>query len=143
MKNILVTGGAGFIGGNFIYYSRKKHPECRIVCMDCLTYAGNIKTLEPLMNSESFRFVKVDITDRENVFKIFEEENFDAVINFAAESHVDRSIKDPSVFLTTNILGTQVLLDAVNQFGVKRFHQVSTDEVYGDLPLDRPDLFYT
>ena len=143
IKNILVTGGAGFIGSNFIFYSFRKHPDCRIVCMDCLTYAGNIKTLEPLMQKENFRFVRTDITDRESVFKIFEEENFDAVINFAAESHVDRSIKDPSVFLTTNVLGTQVLLDAVNKFGVKRYHQVSTDEVYGDLPLDRPDLFFT
>lgn len=143
IKNILVTGAAGFIGSNFVFYSLKKHPECRIVCMDCLTYAGNIKTLEPLMDRDNFRFVKVDITDRQSVFKVFQEENFDAVINFAAESHVDRSIKNPSVFLTTNVLGTQVLLDAVNEFSVGRFHQVSTDEVYGDLPLDRPDLFFT
>ena len=143
MKKILVTGGAGFIGSNFIFYMFKKHPDYKIICMDCLTYAGNIHTLKPVMKKNNFRFVKVDITDRENVFKIFEEEKIDIIVNFAAESHVDRSIKNPSVFLTTNILGTQVLLDAANKFGVERYHQVSTDEVYGDLPLDRPDLFFT
>lgn len=143
IKTILVTGGAGFIGSNFIFYMFKKHPDYRIICMDCLTYAGNIHTLKPVMEKDNFRFVKVDITDRESVFKIFEEEKIDIIVNFAAESHVDRSIKNPSVFLTTNILGTQVLLDAANKFGVERYHQVSTDEVYGDLPLDRPDLFFT
>ena len=111
--------------------------------MDSLTYAGNLNTLKPLLEKENFRFTKTDITDREEVFKIFEEENFDVVVNFAAESHVDRSIRNPSVFLKTNIIGTQVLLDATNEFKVKRYHQVSTDEVYGDLPLDRPDLFFT
>lgn len=143
MKNILVTGGAGFIGSNFIYYLLKKHPDYRAVCIDKLTYAGNLETLEAALSQPNFRFVKADITDREAVFSLFEEENFDAVVNFAAESHVDRSIDNPGVFLMTNIIGTQTLLDACNKFGVKRYHQVSTDEVYGDLPLDRPDLFFT
>lgn len=143
MKKILVTGGAGFIGSNFIFYMFAHHSDISIVCMDSLTYAGNIHTLEPLTNRDNFKFVQVDITDRDSVFDVFEKEEFDAVVNFAAESHVDRSIKNPSVFLKTNILGTQTLLDAVNKFGVGRYHQVSTDEVYGDLPLDRPDLFFT
>lgn len=141
-KNILVTGGAGFIGSNFIYYMQKKHPDYRLVCLDALTYAGNLHTLEGA-RGDNFRFVLGSITDRELVFSLFEEEKFDAVVNFAAESHVDRSIEDPEVFLRTNILGTQVLLDATNKFGVPRYHQVSTDEVYGDLPIDRPDLFFT
>lgn len=143
MKNILVTGGAGFIGGNFVYYMLKNYPACRVVCLDSLTYAGNLETLEAAMKNPSFRFVKGDITDRETVYALFEEEGFDTVVNFAAESHVDRSIENPGVFLVTNILGTQVLLDACNKFGTGRYHQVSTDEVYGDLPLDRPDLFFT
>lgn len=142
MKTILVTGGAGFIGSNFIYYELEKHPERRIVCLDALTYAGNLETLEKAMKNKNFRFVKGDITDRKAVNALFEEETFDAVVNFAAESHVDRSIEEPEVFLKTNILGTQVLLDACKNGGI-RFHQVSTDEVYGDLPLDRPDLFFT
>ena len=141
--NILVTGGAGFIGSNFVYYMLNKHPDYRIVCIDKLTYAGNMETLRSAMGNENFRFFKGDITDRDAVNGLFEEEKFDAVINFAAESHVDRSIEDPSVFLKTNILGTQVLLDAARKFGNIRYHQVSTDEVYGDLPLDRPDLFFT
>ncbi len=141
-KNILVTGGAGFIGSNFIYYMQKKHPDYRLVCLDVLTYAGNLHTLDDA-RCDNFRFVLGSITDRELVFSLFEEEKFDAVVNFAAESHVDRSIEDPEVFLRTNILGTQVLLDATNKFSVPRYHQVSTDEVYGDLPLDRPDLFFT
>lgn len=141
--NVLVTGGAGFIGSNFVFHMLKEHPTYRIVCIDALTYAGNLSTLEPVMDNENFRFVKGDITDRELVDKLFEEERFDFVVNFAAESHVDRSIKDPGVFLNTNIIGTQVLMDASRKYGVKRFHQVSTDEVYGDLPLDRPDLFFT
>ncbi len=141
-KNILVTGGAGFIGSNFIYYMQKKHPDYRLVCLDALTYAGNLHTLDDA-RCDNFRFVLGSITDRELVFSLFEEEKFDAVVNFAAESHVDRSIEDPEVFLRTNILGTQVLLDATNKYGVPRYHQVSTDEVYGDLPLDRPDLFFT
>ncbi len=140
---ILVTGGAGFIGSNFVYYMLKKYPEYKIVCLDALTYAGNLETLEDAMKNENFSFVKGDITDRELVFKLFEEEKFDKVVNFAAESHVDRSIENPEVFLKTNILGTQVLMDASLKFGVERYHQVSTDEVYGDLPLDRPDLFFT
>ena len=142
MKNILVTGGAGFIGSNFIYYELEKHPDRRIVCLDALTYAGNLETLEKALKNKNFRFVKGDITDRKAVEALFEEESFDAVVNFAAESHVDRSIDEPEVFLKTNILGTQVLLDACRKRAI-RFHQVSTDEVYGDLPLDRPDLFFT
>lgn len=141
--NILVTGGAGFIGSNFIYYMLEKHPGYRIVCIDKLTYAGNLETLRSAMENENFRFFKGDITDRNAVYSLFEEENFDAVVNFAAESHVDRSIEEPEVFLKTNILGTQVLLDAAKKYGNIRYHQVSTDEVYGDLPLDRPDLFFT
>lgn len=140
---IIVTGGAGFIGSNFVFYQLENHPEDRIVCLDKLTYAGNLSTLEPVMNHENFRFVKADIADRETVYKLFEEENPDIVVNFAAESHVDRSIENPQIFLETNILGTQVLMDACRKYGIKRYHQVSTDEVYGDLPLDRTDLFFT
>ena len=141
--NILVTGGAGFIGANFVYYELKNHPEDRIVCLDALTYAGNLQTLSDAMKHDNFRFVKGDIADREAVYKLFEEENFDIVVNFAAESHVDRSIENPEIFLKTNIMGTQVLMDASRKYNVKRYHQVSTDEVYGDLPLDRTDLFFT
>ncbi len=140
---ILVTGGAGFIGGNFVYYMLRKHPEYQIVCLDALTYAGNLETLEDAMKNPNFKFVKGDITDREAVFALFQAEQFDVVVNFAAESHVDRSIENPEVFLKTNILGTQVLMDASLKYNVSRYHQVSTDEVYGDLPLDRPDLFFT
>lgn len=140
---LLVTGGAGFIGGNFVYYILNHHPGDQVVCLDKLTYAGNLQTLETAAKNKNFRFVKGDITDRELVFSLFERERFDIVINFAAESHVDRSILDPGVFLNTNIIGTQVLMDASREYGVKRYHQVSTDEVYGDLPLDRPDLFFT
>ncbi len=140
---ILVTGGAGFIGSNFIYYMLNKHPGYKIVCLDALTYAGNLKTLSAAINNPDFKFVKGDITDRETVRKLFSEEKFDIVVNFAAESHVDRSIEEPEVFLKTNILGTQVLMDISKEFGVKRYHQVSTDEVYGDLPLDCPELFFT
>jgi len=140
---ILVTGGAGFIGSNFIFYMLKSHPDCRIICIDKLTYAGNLSALAPIMEEPRFRFVKADICDRSAVYALFEEEKPDAVVNFAAESHVDRSIEEPEIFLKTNILGTQVLLDACRKFGIGRFHQVSTDEVYGDLPLDRPDLFFT
>jgi dTDP-glucose 4,6-dehydratase len=143
LMNVLVTGGAGFIGSNFIFYMLNKYPDYRIVCLDLLTYAGNLSTLEPVMDNPNFRFVKGDITDRELVTSLFKEERFDYVVNFAAESHVDRSIEDPGIFLKTNILGTQVLMDASRTYGVKRFHQVSTDEVYGDLPLDRTDLFFT
>ena len=140
---IIVTGGAGFIGSNFIYYMQEKHPEDRVICVDCLTYAGNLSTLEPAMKNDNFRFCKINICDREAIYKIFEEEHPDVVINFAAESHVDRSIENPEVFLQTNILGTAVMLDACRKYGIGRYHQVSTDEVYGDLPLDRPDLFFT
>ncbi len=140
---ILVTGGAGFIGSNFIYYMLKKYPEYKIVCIDALTYAGNLETLEEANKNSNFKFVKGDITDRKLVFELFEEEKFDIVVNFAAESHVDRSIDSPEIFLKTNIMGTQVLMDASREFNVGRYHQVSTDEVYGDLPLDRPDLFFT
>ena len=140
--NILVTGGAGFIGGNFLHIMTSKHPEDRFVCVDSLTYAGNMETLEPILKLGNFRFVRADIRDREAIYALFEEEKFDAVINFAAESHVDRSIVNPQIFLETNIVGTSVLMDACLKFGVKRFHQVSTDEVYGDLPLDRPDLLF-
>ncbi len=140
---ILVTGGAGFIGSNFIFYMLQAHPEYRIVCVDKLTYAGNLSTLAPIMEKENFRFIKADICDREAVYQIFETENPDIVVNFAAESHVDRSIEDPSIFLQTNIIGTSVIMDACRKYGITRYHQVSTDEVYGDLPLDRPDLFFT
>lgn len=143
MKKILVTGGAGFIGSNFIYYMLENHKDCKVVCLDKLTYAGNLATLAPILKNENFKFVKGDITDREFVYELFETEVFDTVVNFAAESHVDRSIDTPEVFLKTNVIGTSVLLDAFNKFGISRFHQVSTDEVYGDLPLDRPDLFFT
>ncbi len=141
--NIIVTGGAGFIGANFVYYELEKHPEDRIICLDKLTYAGNLETLEEAMKNPNFRFIKGDIADKEFVEKLFEEEKPDIVVNFAAESHVDRSIEDPGIFLKTNILGTQVLMDACRKYGIKRYHQVSTDEVYGDLPLDKPDLFFT
>ncbi len=140
---IIVTGGAGFIGGNFVHYMLKNHPEDEIICLDALTYAGNMETLAPVMENPKFKFVKGDITDRKMVFELFEAEKPDIIVNFAAESHVDRSIEDPEIFLKTNILGTGVLLDACRQYGITRYHQVSTDEVYGDLPLDRPDLFFT
>lgn len=139
----LVTGGAGFIGSNFVYYMLEKHPDDEIVCLDLLTYAGNLHTLEKALTKPNFRFVRGDIADRDCVFPLFEKEKPDYVVNFAAESHVDRSIKDPGLFLQTNIIGTQVLMDACRKVGVRRFHQVSTDEVYGDLPLDRPDLMFT
>lgn len=142
-KTIIVTGGAGFIGSNFIYYMLEKHPGYRIVCLDALTYAGNLSTLKPIMNNENFQFVKGDIIDREFVNNLFEEEHPDIIVNFAAESHVDRSIENPEIFLDTNIKGTAVLMDACRKYGIERYHQVSTDEVYGDLPLDRPDLFFT
>ena len=140
---IVVTGGAGFIGGNFVHYMLRKYPDYRIICIDCLTYAGNLETLRSAMDEPNFRFCKVDITDRDAVFQVFEEEHPDIVVNFAAESHVDRSIENPGVFLNTNIIGTQNMMDACRKYGIQRFHQVSTDEVYGDLPLDRPDLFFT
>ncbi len=139
---IIVTGGAGFIGSNFIYYQLKNHPEDRVVCLDALTYAGNLQTLEDALKRERFRFVKGDIADRACVDRLFEEEKPDIIVNFAAESHVDRSIESPEIFLRTNVMGTQVLMEACRKHGIGRYHQVSTDEVYGDLPLDRPDLFF-
>ena len=140
---VIVTGGAGFIGSNFIYYMMNNHPKYRIICVDSLTYAGNPNNLKAIANKPNFRFCRTDITDREAVYRIFEEEKPDIIVNFAAESHVDRSVSDPTVFLTTNVIGTSVLMDACRRYGIKRFHQVSTDEVYGDLPLDRPELFFT
>ncbi len=140
---ILVTGGAGFIGSNFVYYMLKNHPDYRILCVDCLTYAGNLSTLEEALKNPNFKFFKTNICDREAIYQIFETEKPDAVVNFAAESHVDRTLETPEVCLQTNILGTQVLMDACRKYGNIRYHQVSTDEVYGDLPLDRPDLFFT
>ncbi len=140
---ILVTGGAGFIGSNFIFYMLDQHPDYEMICVDSLTYAGNLSTLEEPLKNPKFSFHKIDICDREAIFSLFEEEQPDIVVNFAAESHVDRSIENPEVFLKTNILGTQVLMDACRKYGIERYHQVSTDEVYGDLPLDRPDLFFT
>lgn len=137
---IIVTGGAGFIGSNFIFHMLDKYPDYRIVCLDKLTYAGNLSTLAPVMDHPKFRFVKADICDREAVYQLFEEEQPDIIVNFAAESHVDRSIENPGIFLETNIMGTAVLMDACRKYGITRYHQVSTDEVYGDLPLDRPDL---
>ena len=140
---IIVTGGAGFIGSNFVFHMLAKYPDYRIICLDCLTYAGNLSTLAPVMDNPNFRFVKESITDRKAVYQLFEEETPDIVVNFAAESHVDRSIENPEIFLDTNIKGTAVLMDACRKYGITRYHQVSTDEVYGDLPLDQPELFFT
>lgn len=143
MSTVIITGGAGFIGGNCVHYWLAEHPEDRVICLDKLTYAGNLSTLAPAMDNPRFRFLRGDICDRQAVAALFEEEHPDIVINFAAESHVDRSIEDPEIFLRTNIIGTSVLMDACRAHGIGRYHQVSTDEVYGDLPLDRPDLFFT
>ncbi len=140
---LLITGGAGFIGSNFLHYMINKYPKYEFVCVDSLTYAGNYNNIKSLEKKKNFKFIKEDITNREGIFNIFKKEKFDTVINFAAESHVDNSIKNPGIFLTTNILGTQVLMDASREFGVSRYHQVSTDEVYGDLPVDRKDLLFT
>ena len=141
--NIIITGGAGFIGSNFVFHMLREHPQDRVICLDKLTYAGNLSTLTPIMGQDNFRFVKADICDRDAVYSLFAEEHPDVVANFAAESHVDRSIENPAIFLETNIMGTAVLMDACRKYGIQRYHQVSTDEVYGDLPLDRPDLFFT
>ncbi len=143
MVKIIVTGGAGFIGSNFVFYMLNKYKDYKIICVDSLTYAGNLATLKSVMDNENFRFCKIDITDRKAIYDLFEEEKPNIVVNFAAESHVDRSIENPEVFLNTNINGTAVLMDACRKYGIDRYHQVSTDEVYGDLPLDRPDLFFT
>ena len=140
---VLVTGGAGFIGGNFVHHMVNKYPDYQIVNLDLLTYAGNLETLKPVEDKPNYKFVKGDIADEAFIMDLFEKEKFDVVVNFAAESHVDRSNEDPGIFVQTNVMGTRVLLDASRKFGVKRYHQVSTDEVYGDLPLDRPDLFFT
>lgn len=140
---IVVTGGAGFIGSNFIYYEQAEYPEDNLICVDKLTYAGNLETLSEAIKNPKFRFVKADICDRLRMAELFEETKPDIVVNFAAESHVDRSIEDPGIFLQTNIIGTQVLMDVCRKFGIGRYHQVSTDEVYGDLPLERPDLLFT
>lgn len=140
---VVVTGGAGFIGGNFVHYMLHEHPEDEIICLDALTYAGNMETLAPVMDNPQFKFIQGDIADRDAVYRLFAAEKPDAVVNFAAESHVDRSIEHPEIFLRTNVIGTSVLLDACRKYGIHRYHQVSTDEVYGDLPLDRPDLFFT
>ena len=140
---LIITGGAGFIGSNFIYYEFKQHPEDEFICLDKLTYAGNLSSLKGAMQEPNFKFVRGDIADRDFVYSLFEAEKPDVVVNFAAESHVDRSILEPELFLKTNVIGTGVLMDACRKYGIKRYHQVSTDEVYGDLPLDRPDLFFT
>ena len=140
---MIVTGGAGFIGSNFVFYMLKKYPDTRVVCLDKLTYAGNLSTLTRVMTNPCCRFVQEDICDREAVDALFQEERPNVVVNFAAESDVDRSIENPELFLQTNVTGTAVLMDACRKYGVSRFHQISTDEVYGDLPLDRPDLFFT
>lgn len=142
-KTIVVTGGAGFIGSNFVYYMLNKYPDYRIICLDCLTYAGNVHTLNKAKDNPNFRFAKVNICDKEAVKQLFTEEKPDIVVNFAAESHVDRSITGPEIFIKTNIEGTQTLMEVCRELNIPRYHQVSTDEVYGDLPLDRPDLFFT
>ena len=139
---ILITGGAGFIGGNFCHYMVEKYPNDQFVCLDALTYAGNMETLADILDKKNFKFVKGNICDTEFVDQLFAEEKFDIVVNFAAESHVDRSIQNPKIFLESNVIGVQTLMDACRKYNVSRFHQVSTDEVYGDLPLDRPDLFF-
>ena len=140
---IIATGGAGFIGANFVYYELREHPEDHIICYDALTYAGNLATLDAAQEHPQFSFVRGDIADRAAVYALFEREQPDIVVNFAAESHVDRSIEHPEIFLQANVIGTSVLLDACRKYGIRRYHQVSTDEVYGDLPLDRPDLLFT
>lgn len=139
----LITGGAGFIGGNFVHYMMEQHPEDDVINLDALTYAGNLETLKEIEDKPNYTFVKGDIADRDFIFELFRTEKPDVVVNFAAESHVDRSISDPEIFVRTNVMGTTTLLDACREFGIQRYHQVSTDEVYGDLPLDRPELFFT
>lgn len=149
MSKFLITGGAGFIGSNYLHYVVNKYPEDEFVCLDALTYAGNYNNIKELEEKPNYKFVKMDIRDKEAIEKLFKEEKFDYVINFAAESHVDNSIKNPNIFAETNILGTMNLLNATKMMGdeenrpLTRYHQVSTDEVYGDLPLDKPDLLFT
>ena len=142
-KTFLVTGGSGFIGNCFCKLLLEERKDYKVINVDVETYAANHSTIKNELNNPNYKFYKVDIRDREAINKIFEEEKPNIVVNFAAESHVDRSILDPEAFLTTNILGTAVLMDACRKYGIERYHQVSTDEVYGDLPLDRPDLFFT
>ena len=142
MKQIIIAGGAGFIGSNFIFHMLEAHPEYRIICLDKLTYAGNLSTLQPVLEQPEFRFVKLDICDRAGVYRLFEEEHPDTVVNFAAESHVDRSIENLRIFLKTNIIGACVLMDACREYGIERYHQISTDEVYGELPLNQ-DFYFT
>lgn len=138
---IIVTGGAGFIGSNFIYYMLSEHPEDKLVCIDSLTYAGDLSVLSPVM--DKIVFYRTDIRNKEEIDRIFQIESPDIIVNFAAESHVDNSIENPAIFLDTNIIGTAVLLDACRKYGITRFHQISTDEVYGDLPLNEPELKFT
>ena len=142
MKKILITGGAGFIGANFVHYILNKYDDYKVFNLDKLTYAANLDNLSSIENNNNYIFIKGDICNKEFIENLFKEENFDIVVNFAAESHVDRSISDPSIFINTNVVGTQILLDACKKYNVSRFHQVSTDEVYGDLPLDRSDLLF-
>lgn len=141
-KKILITGGAGFIGGNFVQYMVKKYPEYDIYNLDMLTYAGDLTKHQSIEKMENYHFVQADITDRERMIPLFEKEKFDFVVHFAAESHVDRSISDPGIFVHTNVMGTQVLLDATKQINVQKFVHVSTDEVYGELDFD-PISFFT
>lgn len=143
MKKILITGGAGFIGSNFVYYILDKYENYKVFNLDKLTYAANLENLKGIDDNENYVFIKGDICDKNLIENLFKKENFDIVVNFAAESHVDRSISNPEIFINTNILGTQILLDACKKYNVSRFHQVSTDEVYGDLPLNRLDLLFS
>lgn len=143
MKKMLITGGAGFIGSNFIHYILSKYNDYQVINLDKLTYAANLDNLKDIEDNKNYRFIHGDIADQEFIFKLFENEKFDIVINFAAESHVDNSILNPQIFTITNILGTQVLLDACRKYNIKRFHQVSTDEVYGELPLDDNSILFT
>jgi dTDP-glucose 4,6-dehydratase len=131
---VVVTGGTGFIGSNYIYYALRRSTD-QIICYDALTYAGNLATLKEVIDTPRFSFIRGDIADRDSVYSLFKSSRPDVVVNFAAESHVDRGIESPEVFLRTNVLGPQVLMDACREYGIKRYHQISTDEVYGELPL--------
>lgn len=142
MKKILITGGAGFIGANLVKYMIDKYKNYKVVNLDLLTYAANLNNLKDIERNSNYKFIKGDIANRECIFKLFKDEKFDIVINCAAESHVDRSITEPGIFIKSNVVGTQVLLDACREYSVGRFHQVSTDEVYGDLPIDNPNLLF-
>lgn len=143
MKKMLITGGAGFIGSNFIHYILSKYNDYQVINLDKLTYAANLENLKDIEDNKNYKFIHGDIADKEFIFKLFEDKKFDIVINFAAESHVDNSILNPQIFTITNILGTQVLLDACRKYNIKRFHQISTDEVYGELPLDDKSILFT